>query len=232
VLSRPSRLLDRRPPLLSGSPSTLLLHPISRASASRGINGGSSNSPVRSSPRLWPPGWNGPPLDFPPSFAPRRPGADDARRGGDRPTSTDLELRAQHHIGRSSNRWFTHNMRPRVARRAAGARTGSAACRRMRVRPGTRLSTRSRLPLVLCERLAGPSSDAGSSCQTRAPGRLAGLDAGRAAGLTRRRRRPRRRTSARPPWCGRSRPGPPGAPARRRSRADPTRGRSPPSRRV
>jgi hypothetical protein len=26
-------------------------------------------------PRLWPPGWNGPPLGFPPGFAPRRPGA-------------------------------------------------------------------------------------------------------------------------------------------------------------
>ena len=35
----------------------------------------------------------------PPGFAPRRPGADDARRGGDRPSSTDLELLAQHHIG-------------------------------------------------------------------------------------------------------------------------------------
>jgi hypothetical protein len=32
-------------------------------------------SPVRSSPRRWPPGWNGPPLGFTPSFAPRRPGA-------------------------------------------------------------------------------------------------------------------------------------------------------------
>ena len=27
-------------------------------------------------PCLWPPGWNGPPLSFPPSFAPRRPGAE------------------------------------------------------------------------------------------------------------------------------------------------------------
>ena len=36
---------------------------------------------------------------FPPGFAPRRPGADDARQGGDRPSSTDLELHAQHHIG-------------------------------------------------------------------------------------------------------------------------------------
>jgi hypothetical protein len=38
-------------------------------------------------------------LGFPPSFAPRRPRADDARRGGDRPASTGLELHAQHHIG-------------------------------------------------------------------------------------------------------------------------------------
>jgi hypothetical protein len=38
-------------------------------------------------------------LGFPPSFVPRRPRADDARRGGDRPSSTDLKLLAQHHIG-------------------------------------------------------------------------------------------------------------------------------------
>jgi hypothetical protein len=35
---------------------------------------------------------------FPQSFAPRRPGADNARQGGDRPSSTDLKLLAQHHI--------------------------------------------------------------------------------------------------------------------------------------
>ena len=55
------------------------------------------------------------PLGLSPSFAPRRPRADDARRGGDRPSSTDLELHAQHHISRSSNRAFTHYVRPRVA---------------------------------------------------------------------------------------------------------------------
>jgi hypothetical protein len=43
------------------------------------------------------------PLGFPPSFAPRRLSTGDARRGGDRPSSTGLELRAQHHIRRSSN---------------------------------------------------------------------------------------------------------------------------------
>jgi hypothetical protein len=90
VLTRPSRLLARHPPLYHGQ--SLLPAGTSHrtGAASRGINEGSSNSPVRSSPRLWPPGWNGPPLGFPPSFAPRRPGADDARRGGDRPSSTGL----------------------------------------------------------------------------------------------------------------------------------------------
>ena len=34
-----------------------------------------TSSPARSSPRLWPPGWNGPPLGSSPGFAPRRPRA-------------------------------------------------------------------------------------------------------------------------------------------------------------
>jgi len=55
-------------------------HP--RECALRGIDEGSSNSPVRSSPRPPPPGWNGPPLRLPPdASAPRRPRADDARQG-------------------------------------------------------------------------------------------------------------------------------------------------------
>ena len=81
-------------------PLTPLQHPILRGCASRGINEGSSNSPVRPfpSPATAQDG-TGRRLGFPPSFAPRRPGADDARRGGDRPPSTDLELLVQHHIG-------------------------------------------------------------------------------------------------------------------------------------
>jgi hypothetical protein len=123
----------------AASPCTPLQHPILRGFASRGINGGSSNSPVRSSPRLWPPGWNGPPLGFPPSFAPRRQGADDARRGGDRPASTGLELRAQHHISRSSNR-VVHSQRAtsrRTTTRERLAQRPPDACplRRAGVRP-------------------------------------------------------------------------------------------------
>jgi hypothetical protein len=94
--SRPRPLPGRRLPLRSGQS----LHPAGsshrRGSClTRHLPRVHTCSPVRSSPCLWPPGWNGPPLGFPPSFAPRRPGADDARRGGDRPSSTDLELLAQ-----------------------------------------------------------------------------------------------------------------------------------------
>ena len=59
-------------------------------------------------------------LGFPPGFAPRRPGADNARQGGDRPSSTDLELHAQHHISRSSNR-VAHSQRATSCRNAKGA---------------------------------------------------------------------------------------------------------------
>ena len=52
----------------TASPSTPLQHPTLRGSALRGINEGSSNSPVRSSPRPRPPGWNGPPLELSPEL--------------------------------------------------------------------------------------------------------------------------------------------------------------------
>jgi hypothetical protein len=42
-------------------------------------------------PRLWPPGWNGPPLGFPRASHPADQEPDDARQGRDRPSSTDLE---------------------------------------------------------------------------------------------------------------------------------------------
>ena len=70
---------------------------------------------VRSSPRLSPPDRTGTPWAFPRASHPANQEPDDARRGGDRPSSTDLELHAQHHISRSSNRAFTHYVRPRVA---------------------------------------------------------------------------------------------------------------------
>ncbi len=46
-------------------------------------------------PRLWPPGWNGPPLGIPRASHPADQEPDNARQGRDRPSSTDLELLAQ-----------------------------------------------------------------------------------------------------------------------------------------
>ena len=46
-------------------------------------------------PRLWPPGWNRPPLGFPRASHPADQEPDSARQGRDRPSSTDLELLAQ-----------------------------------------------------------------------------------------------------------------------------------------
>jgi hypothetical protein len=64
---------------------------------------------------------------FSPSFAPR-PGqeASNACRGGDRPSSTDLELHARHHVSRSPVRWVhsLRHVRPRIARDIAVSVTG------------------------------------------------------------------------------------------------------------
>jgi hypothetical protein len=56
----------------AASPCTPHPHPTSGAPQLRGINGGSRDSPVRSAPRLWPPGWDGRPLGLPLCSAPRR----------------------------------------------------------------------------------------------------------------------------------------------------------------
>ena len=61
--ARPAPAAPRRPVPDDPAPT---FHP--RGCASRGINEGSSNSPVRSSPRPRPPGWNGPPLRLPPEL--------------------------------------------------------------------------------------------------------------------------------------------------------------------
>ena len=96
VLTRPGRLPDRHPPLPSGSPSTPPQHPTMRGSASRGINRGSSTftRPVFPSPT--PPGWNRRRFGVPPEL--RTPPLPAAHvRGGDRPSSTDLELPLNSH---------------------------------------------------------------------------------------------------------------------------------------
>src|ERR1035438_6956740 len=61
----------------------------------------SRRRPARSSPACGRPDGTGRPWALALGFAPRRPRADDARQGGDRPSSTDLELPAQLILRRS-----------------------------------------------------------------------------------------------------------------------------------
>jgi len=92
--SRPDAVPGRRLPLPSGQS----LHPAPafhrRGHSSRGINEGSRNSPVRSAPGLWPPGWDGKPLGFPLCSAPRR--YRQRTTGQGRAVSTRPELRDRH----------------------------------------------------------------------------------------------------------------------------------------
>jgi hypothetical protein len=99
-----------------------------RSSASRSINKGSSNSPVRSSPRLWHPDGAGAlglePRASPPAIT------RSARRGGDRPSSTSLKHALRHrHRPSLQSCVFTQCVRPRVARDQAELwETGARSC--------------------------------------------------------------------------------------------------------
>jgi hypothetical protein len=94
-----------------------------RGCASRGINGGSHDSPVRPAPSLWPPGGTGDPWAFP--CAPHPAVTSGARQGGAGPgVSTRPELRNRHN--RPSN--------PRVpSQGATSCRNGMCACSRVRL---------------------------------------------------------------------------------------------------
>ena len=67
------------------------------------------------------PGGTGRPWALASGFALRRPEPDDACRGGDRPSNTDLELPLNSHFRRTPIRSFTQYVRPRVARPTAEA---------------------------------------------------------------------------------------------------------------
>jgi hypothetical protein len=95
----------------AASPCTPQPHPTSEAPQLRGINGGSRDSPVRSAPHLWPPGWDGRPLGLSLCSAPRRYRRRTTGRG--RAASTRPELRDRH--SRPPIREFTRIVRPRVA---------------------------------------------------------------------------------------------------------------------
>jgi hypothetical protein len=101
----------------AASPCTPQPHPTSGAPQLRGINGGSRDSPVRSAPHLWPPGWDGRPLGLSLCSAPRRYRRRTTGRG--RAASTRPELRDRH--SRSSN--------PRVhSHSATSCRNGRCGC--------------------------------------------------------------------------------------------------------
>ena len=83
----------------AASPSTPLQHPSCGAPLLRGINEGSRKftRPVFPSPAAA--RMDGPPLGLPPRLPhPADQEPTTHARGGDRPSSTDLELPAQHHI--------------------------------------------------------------------------------------------------------------------------------------
>ncbi len=86
--------------------------PSERGSASRGINEGSSHSPVRSSPRLWPPDGAGTLGLFLGLRTPPLPATH--AKDGDRPSSTDLKHALRHRPSLQSC-GFTRCVRPRVA---------------------------------------------------------------------------------------------------------------------
>jgi len=69
----------------AASPYTPLRHPISGASDNEASTEVHAIHPSGHSPRLCPRMERAPLGFFPPSFEPRRPGADDARQGGDGP---------------------------------------------------------------------------------------------------------------------------------------------------
>ena len=72
VPSWPDAVPGQRLPLPSGQSLRPRACIPPRGYSSRGINGGSRDSPARPAPRLWPPGWDGRPLGFPLCSAPRR----------------------------------------------------------------------------------------------------------------------------------------------------------------
>jgi len=120
VLTRPGRLPDRHPPLPSGqslNPATTSHH--ARLSFTRHQQGFNHVHPS-GLPLARAPGMEPAALRLPPEL--RTPPLPAAHvRGGDRPTSTDLEQRLRH-LPNLRSCVFTQCVRPRVARRMGGAR--------------------------------------------------------------------------------------------------------------
>jgi hypothetical protein len=167
---------SRRLPLHSGqsfhpAPAS---HP--QGSASRGINEGSSDSPVRSSPRLWPPGWNGQPLGFPPSSAPHRHRRRASRVGtGQRARTSNNahDISRTSDLARSLNTCDLASHRPLQASRGRGRRR-SPAVERSSAPDDTVLDVRVResdrdlyRPRAGGRGAAAPAPGSGATCRAR-----------------------------------------------------------------
>ena len=110
----PGTVPGRRLPHLSGNvPAPRLRHSTWQGFTSRGINEGSSNSPVRSSPHPPPPGWNEQPLRLSPELRTPPTKSQTTHVGvGTGQLSTDLEQRSTTSADLQSS-VFAHNVRPR-----------------------------------------------------------------------------------------------------------------------
>ena len=108
--SNPSAAARRLP---AASPYHPAPHPISGALHYEASSRVHSRSPARSSPRLWPPGWNGGPWALPRASHPA--GTRDARQGGDRHRALARSYTTD--IGGPPSCAHS-NVRPRVARSA------------------------------------------------------------------------------------------------------------------
>jgi hypothetical protein len=101
-------------------PATPLQHPIARGSASRGINEGSSNSPVRSSPRPPPPGWNEQQLRLSPELRTPPAKSRTTHVGAGTGQLSTGPRHALRHLPNLQCCGSTQCVRPRVAPRIAG----------------------------------------------------------------------------------------------------------------
>jgi hypothetical protein len=153
VLPRPSRLLDRRLPLRSGQSLHPAALPIDRALLHEASTRVHAIHPSGLPLACGRPDGTGRPWAFPRASHPADQEPNDARRGGDRPSSTNLKQRsttsAEHPILR------VYSLRATSRRTVHSGRLRLAATTRSRPREGTSASTRSALVRGFRARLAG-----------------------------------------------------------------------------
>ena len=125
--SRPVATTGRRPPLRSGQSLHPAYVPSGRVSDNEASTRVQAIRPSGLPLACGHPDGTGSPWAHPRASHPRRPRADDARRGGDRPSSTDLELPLNSHSSVSNP--VVHSMRA-TSRRTSPIRSWASRPRR------------------------------------------------------------------------------------------------------